>query len=73
LDGEFAIDGSQVNQDVLNALLDRFPLIEQLINDKNVDESGKVDSWGFGYRYQIGVGYAFGGGNKNKSNKKGNL
>lgn len=73
LEGNFDIDESQINQDVLKALMDRFPLLEELVNEKSIDETGKLDSWGLGYRYQIGVGYAFGGGNKNKTNKKGNL
>lgn len=72
LEGDFDIDESQINQDVLNALMNRFPLLEELVNEKSIDETGKLDSWGLGYRYQIGIGYAFGGGNKNKSNKKGN-
>jgi hypothetical protein len=73
LESNFDLDESQINQDILNALMDRFPLLEELVNEKSIDETGKLDSWGFGYRYQIGVGYAFGGGNKNKANKKGNL
>ena len=30
------------------------------IKDKEVDTSGKVNSWSFGYRYQVLIGYRFG-------------
>ncbi len=64
--GNFDIDDSEINQDILDALIDRFPGLEDLMDDQALDKSGKLDNWGMGIRYQIHVGYAFGGGKKKK-------
>ena len=67
--GNFNLDDSEINQDLLDALVNKFPLIGDLVEEGEVDQSGKVDSWGFGYRYLINVGYAFGGGQEKKKPK----
>jgi hypothetical protein len=67
--GNFDLDESQINQDLLDALTSKFPLFEDLITDGKVDETGTLDSWGFGYRYLVNVGYAFGGGSAKKKAK----
>lgn len=64
--GNFDIDDSEINQDILDALIERFPVLGDLMDDQSLDRSGKLDNWGMGIRYQIHVGYAFGGGKKKK-------
>jgi hypothetical protein len=61
LDGNFDVDEEHEYQnEILVALIDRFPLLDDLIKDKEVDTSGKTSTWGYGYRYQIAFGYRFG-------------
>ena len=61
LDGDFNVDEQHEYQnEILLALIDRFPLLDDLIEDKEVDSKGKMDTWSFGYRYQVLVGYRFG-------------
>jgi hypothetical protein len=67
VNGDFDLDDSEINQDLLDALVDKFPLFGDLIDDGEVDQSGKRDNWGMGYRYIVNVGYAFGGSPKKKA------
>lgn len=61
LDSNFNADEEQdYENEILKALVDRFPMLDDLIKDKEVDTSGKVNSWSFGYRYQVLIGYRFG-------------
>lgn len=61
LDGNFDIDEEHEYQNqILLYMIERFPLLEDLIEDKEVDTGGKMDTWSFGYRYQVLVGYRFG-------------
>jgi Protein of unknown function (DUF3575) len=61
LDGNFDIDEEHEYQnEILKTLVDRFPLLDDLIKDKEVDAKGTFDRWGYGYRYQVLVGYRFG-------------
>jgi hypothetical protein len=61
LDGDFDIDEEHEYQnEILKALVERFPLLDDLIKDKNVDSKGKFDTWAYGYRYQLLIGYRFG-------------
>jgi hypothetical protein len=61
LGGDFEIDEEHEYQnEILKALVEEFPLLDDLIKDKEVETSGKFDTWAFGYRYQILVGYRFG-------------
>lgn len=60
LDGDYTFDPEDVQNDIIKALIDRFPGFEDLIKDKSVSGSGKVNSWSYGYRYQLQVGYRFG-------------
>ncbi|HTE31931.1 MAG TPA: DUF3575 domain-containing protein [Chryseolinea sp.] len=54
------IDKEDIKNEVILDLIDRFPLLEDLIDDKEVSGRGKLDTWSFGYRYQLQVGYHFG-------------
>jgi hypothetical protein len=61
LDGNFDIDDKhEYENEILKALVDRFPMLDDLIKDKEVDATGKSNSWSFGYRYQVLIGYRFG-------------
>jgi len=61
LDGNFTVDEEHEYQnEIVQALVDRFPGLEDLITDHEVDSGGKVDTWGYGYRYQVLFGYRFG-------------
>jgi len=61
LDGDFDVDEEyEYQNEVLKALVDRFPLLDDLIKDKEVNQNGEMDTWSFGYRYQVLIGYRFG-------------
>ncbi len=61
LDGDFTVDEEHEYQnEILKTLVDRFPGLDELIKNKEVDKNGKVDTWSFGYRYQVLIGYRFG-------------
>ena len=60
LDGDYTFDPEDVQNEIVKKLIDRFPAFEDLIKDKSVSGSGKVNSWSYGYRYQLQVGYRFG-------------
>lgn len=64
--GDFDLSDTDISQELLDALMARFPLLEDLMEDQSIDQSGKLNNWGMGIRYQIHVGYAFGGGKKKK-------
>lgn len=60
LTGDFQFNPEDVQNEILQALINKFPGLEDLLNDKELDSSGNVDTWGIGYRYQFLVGYRFG-------------
>lgn len=61
LNGEFNIDEEEFYQnEIVQKLIEAFPMFDDLIQDKTVSSSGKSSSWAYGYRYQFLVGYHFG-------------
>jgi Protein of unknown function (DUF3575) len=66
LDGNFTFDREDVENEVIDALIQKFPGLEDLINDKEISDNGKISTWGYGYRYQFQIGYHF-GRKKNKN------
>jgi hypothetical protein len=66
VDGNFDLSDSEINQELLDALKEKFPLLGDMIENGEIDQSGRINTWGLGYRYIIQVGYAFGGGRKKK-------
>jgi len=59
LTGDF--DSDQVlENELIAALADRFPIVKDIITDKSVSLNGKTSSWSGGFRYQLNVGYHFG-------------
>jgi hypothetical protein len=61
LEGDLEIDIDNINNDILNGLINSFPLLGQLIRDGEVSEKGRANSWNMGYRYHFHVGYRFAG------------
>jgi hypothetical protein len=66
LDGNFTFDPEELENNFVNALMDRFPGLEDLVNEENVTSKGRISSWGYGYRFQFHAGYHF-GRKKNKN------
>ena len=60
LGGNYTFDKEDIENEIILDLIDRFPLLEDVISDKEATESGGLDSWSFGYRYQLQIGYHFG-------------
>lgn len=60
LEGDFNFDPDEVQQEILDALIQKFPLLEEVIDEKKLESSGILDTWALGYRYQFLVGYRFG-------------
>jgi hypothetical protein len=60
LEGNFSRDPEDIQNEILQALIDRYPALEDLISDQEVSTEGKLDTWSFGYRYQFLIGYRFG-------------
>lgn len=60
LNGTFTFDKDQVQNEIFLKLLNRFPLLEDLLPNKEVSSLGKYDAWAFGWRFQFMVGYHFG-------------
>lgn len=58
--GNFTFDGDQVTDKVLQDLIDRFPILQDLIEDQEATANGRINTWAWGFRYQIHVGYLFG-------------
>ncbi|OOG78115.1 DUF3575 domain-containing protein [Algoriphagus sp. A40] len=60
LEGDFEFDPEDVQDEILQGLIDKFPGLDDLLDDKELDSSGKIDVLGIGYRYQFLIGYRFG-------------
>jgi len=61
LDGDFEITEEEIlENEILTALTDKFPIIKDLITDKDVTLQGRNSTWSAGFRYQLNVGYHFG-------------
>jgi hypothetical protein len=60
LDGQFTFDKAEVENEILLTMLDKFPMLDNLLTDKEVSEQGNYNSWSAGWRYQFLIGYQFG-------------
>ena len=60
LTGNFSFDPDEIEDEVIQDFLDRFPLLDELISEREATRAGGLDTWSYGYRYQIHVGYHFG-------------
>jgi hypothetical protein len=59
LDGDFTIDPEDLENEILQKLIDRFPGLNELIVDKTIEAAGRNSTWGYGWRYQLHIGYHF--------------
>jgi len=67
LDGDFDLDEEDlIGHEILLALLDRFPVLKELLDDEEIKLNGSTDKWAGGFRYQLNLGYRFGGGKQRK-------
>lgn len=62
--GNFDLEDTEIEQAILDKLIEKFPLLGDLLEDGQVDQSGTLNNWGLGVRYMAHVGYAFGGSPK---------
>lgn len=69
INGDFDLENSEISQELLDAIGDKFLILGDLINNGEVDRNGNLNSWGFGLRYLVQVGYAFGGNGVKKRPK----
>ena len=60
LGGNYTFDKEDIQNEIILALIEKFPLLEDVIDDKEVSGNGKLDAWAYGYRYQLLIGYHFG-------------
>ena len=60
LSGNYTFDPEDIKDEIVLDLIDRFPLLEDVINDKEATKGGGLDAWAYGYRYQLQIGYHFG-------------
>lgn len=60
LEGDYTFDKDDIQNEVILDLLDRFPLLDEVISEKEATRSGLLDTWSYGYRYQFQIGYRFG-------------
>jgi len=60
LQGDFNFDPEGVQDEILQKLIEKFPLLEDFIDEGELKTSGTLDTWSLGYKYQFLIGYSFG-------------
>jgi hypothetical protein len=60
MNGDFTFDKEDVENEIILKLLERFPMLEDILNKEEVSYHGKFDSWSYGWRFQCHIGYHFG-------------
>jgi hypothetical protein len=60
ISGNYTFDPEDIENEVILDFIERFPLLDELISEKEATRSGGLDTWSYGYRYQIHLGYHFG-------------
>lgn len=60
LKGDFSFDPDDIQNEILQGLVEKFPLLEDFLEEKELDSSGTLDTWTLGYKYQFLIGYRFG-------------
>lgn len=60
LDGNISFDPSNVQNQVFQNLLAKFPGLKSFFENETVGKSGQLNKWGPGFRYQINIAYRFG-------------
>jgi hypothetical protein len=60
LDGNISVNPDEITNEVLLALMDKYPGFNDLITEGDFATNGQVNTWAYGYRYQFQIGYHFG-------------
>jgi hypothetical protein len=60
ISGDFEFDADNVQNEILDALIEKFPMLDDLLDEKELNSSGTLDTWALGYKYQFLIGYRFG-------------
>jgi len=60
LSGNYTFNKDDIQNEIILDLIDRFPLLDDLISNEEATAKGRLDVWSYGYRYQLQVGYHFG-------------
>lgn len=60
LSGDFEFDADNVQNEILEALIEKFPMLDDFLDEQELNSSGTLDTWALGYKYQFLVGYRFG-------------
>ena len=60
INGNNTFDKEDIENEIILDLIDRFPLLDDVISDKEATAKGRLETWAYGYRYLIGIGYHFG-------------
>ena len=60
LSGNYTFDPEDIENEAIMDFIERFPLLDELISEKEATREGGLDTWSYGYRYQIHLGYHFG-------------
>lgn len=60
LNGDFEFDPDNVENEILQSIIEKFPMLDDLLDQKELNSSGTLDTWALGYKYQFLIGYRFG-------------
>jgi len=60
LEGDISVNPDEITNEVVLALMDKYPGFKDLINEGEFSTKGKINTWAYGYRYQFQIGYHFG-------------
>ena len=60
MEGDFTFDKEDIENEILLKMLDRFPMLDELLTNIEVTSQGTFDRWSYGWRYQFLIGYHFG-------------
>lgn len=60
LEGTYNFNPDDITNEVILGLIDKFPGLEEFLNEGEITSKGKTNHWGYGYRYQLQIGYHFG-------------
>lgn len=60
LSGDFEFNENEIQNEILEAIIDKFPALDDLLDEQELSSSGTLDTWALGYKYQFLIGYRFG-------------
>jgi hypothetical protein len=61
MDGDFSeLQLDEAQQEIVDKLVEKFPLLKDIVNEESVSVNGKNSAWSAGWRYQFQIGYHFG-------------